>query len=107
MHWTFEDLVASQASVDDVVAMAPVIPVVAVDDPELAVPVAGALVAGGLPVIEVAWRTPAAATVVERIAHEVPDAVVGAGSIFAERQADDARAAGAHFLAAAGATPLL
>src|SRR4051812_31154975 len=90
MHWTFEDLVAARPSVDDVVATAPVIPVVAVDDPEAAVELARALVAGGLPVLEVPSRTAASATVIERIAQEVPDAVVGAGAIVSQRQADDA-----------------
>jgi 2-dehydro-3-deoxyphosphogluconate aldolase/(4S)-4-hydroxy-2-oxoglutarate aldolase len=107
MHWTFEDLVAPRPSVDDVVATAPVIPVVGVDDPEAGVELAGALVAGGLPVLEVPSRTAASATVIERIAQEVPDAVVGAGAIVSQRQADDARAAGARFLASAGSTPLL
>ncbi|MER6583408.1 keto-deoxy-phosphogluconate aldolase, partial [Nonomuraea sp. NPDC001023] len=59
--------------------LAPVIPVVVIDDVATAVPMAEALVAGGLPVIEVTLRTPAALGAIERIAAEVPGATVGAG----------------------------
>ncbi|MER7132019.1 keto-deoxy-phosphogluconate aldolase, partial [Streptosporangium saharense] len=61
--------------------IAPVIPVVVIDDPETAVPMARALVRGGLPVIEVTLRTEGALKAVERIAAEVPEAVIGAGTI--------------------------
>ena len=57
------------------------IPVVVIDDLEDAVPLAAALVRGGLPAIEVTLRTPAAAAAIERIAAEVPGAVVGAGTV--------------------------
>lgn len=87
--------------------LAPVIPVVVLDDAEAAVPLARALVEGGLPVIEVTLRTPAATEAVRRIAAEVPDAVVGTGTV---RTPEDVRAsvdAGARFLVSPGATPPL
>ena len=59
--------------------LAPVVPVVVLHDAATAVPLARALVDGGLPVIEVTLRTPAALEAVRRIAAEVPDAVVGTG----------------------------
>ncbi len=87
--------------------LAPVVPVVVLHDAATAVPLARALVDGGLPVIEVTLRTPAALEGVRRIAAEVPDAVVGTGTV---RTPDDVRAsveAGARFLVSPGATPRL
>jgi 2-dehydro-3-deoxyphosphogluconate aldolase/(4S)-4-hydroxy-2-oxoglutarate aldolase len=71
------------------------------------VPLASALVRGGLPAIEVTLRTPAAAAAIERIAAEVPGAVVGAGTVTTGRQVAEALAAGARFLVSPGATPTL
>ncbi|MCG5217413.1 bifunctional 4-hydroxy-2-oxoglutarate aldolase/2-dehydro-3-deoxy-phosphogluconate aldolase [Streptosporangium sp. KLBMP 9127] len=87
--------------------LAPVVPVVVIDDLETAVPMARALVAGGLPVIEVTLRTAPALEAVARIAAEVPDAVIGTGTV---RTADDVTAsikAGAKFLVSPGTTPAL
>ncbi|WP_068923014.1 bifunctional 4-hydroxy-2-oxoglutarate aldolase/2-dehydro-3-deoxy-phosphogluconate aldolase [Planobispora rosea] len=87
--------------------IAPVIPVVVIDDLETAVPLARALVAGGLPVIEVTLRTAPALEAVRRIAAEVPDAVIGTGTV---RTAGDVRAsaeAGAKFLVSPGSTDAL
>ncbi|WP_327085113.1 bifunctional 4-hydroxy-2-oxoglutarate aldolase/2-dehydro-3-deoxy-phosphogluconate aldolase [Nonomuraea sp. NBC_01738] len=87
--------------------LAPVVPVVVIEDVETAVPLARALVAGGLPVIEVTLRTAAALEAIGRIAAEVPGAVVGAGTI---RTAGDIAAsldAGATFLVSPGTTPSL
>ncbi len=84
--------------------LAPVIPVVVIDDVETAVPMARALVSGGLPVIEVTLRTAPALEAIARIANEVPEAQVGAGTI---RTTDDiaaALAAGAKFLVSPGTT---
>lgn len=84
--------------------LAPVIPVVVIDDVETAVPLARALVAGGLPVIEVTLRTADALEAIARIVAEVPEAVVGAGTI---RTSDDIAAclaAGAKFLVSPGTT---
>jgi 2-dehydro-3-deoxyphosphogluconate aldolase/(4S)-4-hydroxy-2-oxoglutarate aldolase len=94
-------------NIDDVMGLAPVIPVVALDDAADAVPLARALVAGGLPAIEITLRTPAALEAVRRIAAEVPDAVVGAGAGVAAGPAEAAAAAGARFLVSPGATPAL
>ncbi|WP_100499302.1 bifunctional 4-hydroxy-2-oxoglutarate aldolase/2-dehydro-3-deoxy-phosphogluconate aldolase [Geodermatophilus chilensis] len=90
-----------------VVDLAPVIPVVVLDDPAIAVALARALVAGGLPAIEVTLRTPTALAAIERIAAEVPDAVVGAGTVLSPAQADAAVRAGAAFLVSPGTTPRL
>ncbi|MGI5163803.1 bifunctional 4-hydroxy-2-oxoglutarate aldolase/2-dehydro-3-deoxy-phosphogluconate aldolase [Spirillospora sp. CA-253888] len=87
--------------------LAPVVPVVVLDDADAAVPLARALVKGGLPVIEVTLRTPAALAAIERIAAEVPDAVVGAGTIVTPADAEKSAAAGARFLVSPGCTPAL
>jgi 2-dehydro-3-deoxyphosphogluconate aldolase / (4S)-4-hydroxy-2-oxoglutarate aldolase len=94
-------------SIEDVLGLAPVVPVVVVDDAADAVPLARALVDGGLPAIEVTLRTAAAFTAIERIADEVPDAVVGAGTILSARDVAAATAAGARFLVSPGTTPAL
>ncbi|KAA0024560.1 bifunctional 4-hydroxy-2-oxoglutarate aldolase/2-dehydro-3-deoxy-phosphogluconate aldolase [Antrihabitans cavernicola] len=85
----------------------PVIPVVVVDDVEHAVPLALALVAGGLPVIELTLRTPVALAAIERIADQVPEILLGAGTVVAPEHAKDAAAAGAQFLVSPGSTPTL
>ncbi|MET7326515.1 bifunctional 4-hydroxy-2-oxoglutarate aldolase/2-dehydro-3-deoxy-phosphogluconate aldolase [Nonomuraea sp. NPDC005650] len=84
--------------------LAPVIPVVVIDDVESAVPLARALVAGGLPVIEVTLRTPAAREAIARIAAEVPEATVGAGTIRSSEDISASVAAGARFLVSPGTT---
>jgi 2-dehydro-3-deoxyphosphogluconate aldolase/(4S)-4-hydroxy-2-oxoglutarate aldolase len=85
----------------------PVIPVVVVKDAADAVPIARALVDGGLPIIELTLRTPAAMESIERIAAEVPDILVGAGTIVDTDQPKRAAAAGAQFLVSPGSTPKL
>jgi 2-dehydro-3-deoxyphosphogluconate aldolase / (4S)-4-hydroxy-2-oxoglutarate aldolase len=87
--------------------IAPVIPVVVVHDAGDAVPIAKALVDGGLPIIELTLRTPAALAAIERIANEVPEIVVGAGTIVDTGQPKHALAAGAQFLVSPGSTPTL
>lgn len=94
-------------TVEELVALAPVVPVVVVDDLEDAVPLAAALVRGGLPAIEVTLRTQPALAAIERIANEVPGAYVGAGTVTTAQQVDDALSAGARFLVSPGATPTL
>ncbi|TMR94566.1 bifunctional 4-hydroxy-2-oxoglutarate aldolase/2-dehydro-3-deoxy-phosphogluconate aldolase [Nonomuraea basaltis] len=84
--------------------LAPVIPVVVIEDAETAVPLARALVAGGLPVIEVTLRTPAAREAIARIADEVPEATVGAGTIRTTDDISASVAAGARFLVSPGTT---
>ncbi|MGA4842327.1 bifunctional 4-hydroxy-2-oxoglutarate aldolase/2-dehydro-3-deoxy-phosphogluconate aldolase [Streptomyces sp. G45] len=92
---------------DSVLDLAPVIPVVVVDSPESAVPLARALVAGGLPAIEVTLRTPAALPAIRAIAAEVPDAIVGAGTVISPGNVRDAVDAGAGFLVSPGWTEKL
>ncbi|WP_432026592.1 bifunctional 4-hydroxy-2-oxoglutarate aldolase/2-dehydro-3-deoxy-phosphogluconate aldolase [Streptomyces sp. 1222.5] len=94
----------SPASVLD---LAPVVPVVVLSDPADAVPLARALVAGGLPAIEVTLRTPAAREAIRAVAAEVPDAVVGAGTVITPEQVDACVAAGARFLVSPGWTEAL
>ena len=95
---------AAKASVLD---LAPVVPVVVIDDPTDALPLARALVAGGLPAIEVTLRTPAALDAIRAIADGVPDAVVGAGTIVSPENVTAAADAGARFLVSPGWTPTL
>lgn len=90
-----------------VLDLAPVVPVAVLDDAADAVPLARALVAGGLPAIEVTLRTPAALDAIRAIADEVPDAVVGAGTVISPRSVADAAAAGAGFLVSPGWTDAL
>ncbi|GGW91874.1 ketohydroxyglutarate aldolase [Streptomyces malachitofuscus] len=90
-----------------VLDLAPVVPVVVVEDAADAVPLARALVAGGLPAVEVTLRTPAALEAVRRIAVEVPEAVVGAGTVITPEQVGEAVAAGARFLVSPGWTDAL
>ncbi|MGW0991848.1 bifunctional 4-hydroxy-2-oxoglutarate aldolase/2-dehydro-3-deoxy-phosphogluconate aldolase [Streptomyces sp. NPDC002523] len=90
-----------------VLDLAPVVPVVVVSDAADAVPLARALVAGGLPAIEVTLRTPAALDAIRAIADEVPDAVVGAGTVITPDQVERCVAAGARFLVSPGWTDAL
>lgn len=94
-------------TMEELVGLAPVIPVVVIDDLDDAVPLAAALVRGGLPAIEVTLRTQPALAAIERIANEVPGAFVGAGTVTCAQQVDDALSAGARFLVSPGATPTL
>ncbi|MGD3106200.1 bifunctional 4-hydroxy-2-oxoglutarate aldolase/2-dehydro-3-deoxy-phosphogluconate aldolase [Streptomyces sp. YGL11-2] len=90
-----------------VLALAPVIPVVVLQDAADAVPLARALVAGGLPAIEITLRTPAAPDAIRAVAAEVPEAVVGAGTVLTPGQVAAAGAAGAAFLVSPGWSPRL
>ncbi|MFI2455571.1 bifunctional 4-hydroxy-2-oxoglutarate aldolase/2-dehydro-3-deoxy-phosphogluconate aldolase [Streptomyces sp. NPDC019539] len=90
-----------------VLDLAPVVPVVVLDDAADAVPLARALVSGGLPAIEVTLRTPAALDAIRAIAEEVPGAVVGAGTVITPEAVADAAAAGARFLVSPGWTDAL
>ena len=85
----------------------PVVPVVVVDDVAHAVPLARARVAGGLPVLELTLRTPAALEAIRAIADEVPEILLGAGTVVTPGQAEAALDAGAQFLVSPGSTPSL
>ncbi|MFE7276743.1 bifunctional 4-hydroxy-2-oxoglutarate aldolase/2-dehydro-3-deoxy-phosphogluconate aldolase [Streptomyces sp. NPDC057623] len=90
-----------------VLDLAPVVPVVVIEDVSDAVPLARALVAGGLPAIEVTLRTPAALDAIREIAAGAPDAVVGAGTVITPDQVTASVAAGARFLVSPGWTDVL
>ncbi|MFJ1959927.1 bifunctional 4-hydroxy-2-oxoglutarate aldolase/2-dehydro-3-deoxy-phosphogluconate aldolase [Streptomyces massasporeus] len=97
----------SPAPPASVLDLAPVVPVVVIEDAGDAVPLARALVAGGLPAIEVTLRTPAALEAIREIAREVPGAVVGAGTVIRPAQVAEAVAAGSRFLVSPGWTDVL
>lgn len=82
-----------------------IIPVIAIEDAAKAVPLAKALVAGGLPAAEVTFRTAAAEEAMRAIVKEVPDMLVGAGTVLTPEQADRAMAAGAKFIVTPGFNP--
>jgi 2-dehydro-3-deoxyphosphogluconate aldolase/(4S)-4-hydroxy-2-oxoglutarate aldolase len=84
-----------------------IIPVVVLDDAECAVPLARALLDGGVRIVEVTLRTPAALDAVRAIADQVPDMLVGAGTILTPEQAKASAAAGARFLVSPGSTDQL
>lgn len=88
----------------DLLELSPVIPVVVLDDAAHAVPLAQALLRGGIRVIELTLRTPAALPAIEAIAAEVPDIVLGAGTVTAPEHAEQALKAGASFLVTPGST---
>jgi len=84
---------------------APVIPVIVLNDVRHAVPLARALLAGGIRMLEVTLRTPQALACIEAIAREVPEAVVGAGTVRSAADAIAASKAGARFAVSPGFTP--
>jgi 2-dehydro-3-deoxyphosphogluconate aldolase/(4S)-4-hydroxy-2-oxoglutarate aldolase len=89
------------------VSKTPVIPVLTIERAADAVPLARALVAGGLPVIEVTLRTKAALEAIRAIAAEVPDCVVGVGTVLRAADIGAAIAAGAKYLVSPGTPPEL
>ncbi len=95
------------AAIDAVFSRAPVIPVLVVEDATQAVPLARALVAGGLPVLEITLRSGAALDAIARIAKDVPEAVVGAGTVLNPAQFAAVQLAGARFVISPGATESL
>lgn len=93
-----------QQALETILQRAPVIPVLTIRRIEDAVPLAGALVAGGLPVIEITLRTDVALTAVEACRRHVPEAVVGVGSVIRVEDFRRAEAAGAQFAVSPGLT---
>ncbi|MFQ6372727.1 bifunctional 4-hydroxy-2-oxoglutarate aldolase/2-dehydro-3-deoxy-phosphogluconate aldolase [Shewanella sp. YIC-542] len=91
----------------EVFALSPVIPVMVINDIAHAVPLARALVSGGIRVLEVTLRTTCALAAIEKIAAQVPEAVVGAGTILNETMLQQAQDAGAQFAITPGATEAL
>lgn len=93
--------------IDAIAGLAPVIPVLTVEGPADAVPLARTLVKGGLRALEVTLRTAGALEALAAMARDVPEAIVGAGTVLAPRQLDAAMAAGARFIVSPGATDAL
>lgn len=93
-------------TIADLLSRAPIIPVLVIEDPDQAAPLAEALVAGGLPVLEVTLRTPAALDAIRAMA-QVDGAVIGAGTVVQPEQFEQARTAGAAFAVTPGCTSAL
>ncbi|HET7844762.1 MAG TPA: bifunctional 4-hydroxy-2-oxoglutarate aldolase/2-dehydro-3-deoxy-phosphogluconate aldolase [Xanthomonadales bacterium] len=93
--------------IEDLLALAPVLPLLTVDDAASAVAAARALVRGGLRAIEVTLRTPAALDAIAAIRRDVPDAIPGAGTVLTPAHLADAQRAGAAFVVSPGFTPRL
>jgi 2-dehydro-3-deoxyphosphogluconate aldolase/(4S)-4-hydroxy-2-oxoglutarate aldolase len=79
-----------------------IMPVIVIDDPKDAVPLASALLAGGLPIAEITLRTPGALEALRRITQEQPETFAGAGTVLNVGQAAQARDAGAKFIVSPG-----
>ena len=94
-------------SIVETLGKAGIVPVIVIEKEEQAVPLAKALVRGGLPVLEVTFRTTAAAGAIAAIRKEVPEAVVGAGTLLTPQMVKDAKAAGAVFGVAPGFDPVV
>jgi 2-dehydro-3-deoxyphosphogluconate aldolase/(4S)-4-hydroxy-2-oxoglutarate aldolase len=106
-----QDLTSLSGSRDkklaDLLRAGPIVPVITLERVEDAVPLARALVAGGLRLLEITLRTPAAADSAAAIIQEVPDAIVGIGTVLTPRDLERAQALGARYALSPGATPAL
>ncbi|NOT83481.1 MAG: bifunctional 4-hydroxy-2-oxoglutarate aldolase/2-dehydro-3-deoxy-phosphogluconate aldolase [Methylococcaceae bacterium] len=91
----------------EILTACPVMPVMVIQNADDAVPMAKALCAGGIRVLEITLRTPAALESIKRIAQEVPEAIVGAGTIITTHQLQAVTEAGAVFAISPGLTPTL
>ncbi len=96
-----------QAGLHELLTTAPVVPVLVLETVETALPLARALLAGGLPLLEITLRTPKALEVIRALAGEIEGAIVGAGTVLTAAQYRDAERAGARFVVSPGATPAL
>jgi 2-dehydro-3-deoxyphosphogluconate aldolase/(4S)-4-hydroxy-2-oxoglutarate aldolase len=96
---------SAAAGLEAILTAAPVVPVLIVDDWRSAVPLARALVAGGLSAIEITLRTPAALEAIRSVAAEVEGAYAGAGTLLNRAQLDEAARAGAVFAVSPGSSP--
>ena len=95
------------AKLEEILRVAPIIPVLTIERIDDAVPLARALVAGGLAVLEITLRTAAAPAAAVAIAKAVPDAIVGLGTVITGEDLEAARDLGARFALSPGATPEL
>jgi 2-dehydro-3-deoxyphosphogluconate aldolase/(4S)-4-hydroxy-2-oxoglutarate aldolase len=96
-----------QTQVEATLRLAPVVAVVVIDDLAAAVPLARALVAGGIRAIEITLRTPVALDAIRAIAHEVEGAVVGSGTVLTPHDLKASERAGAQFAVSPGSTDIL
>lgn len=96
-----------QQGVEAILKAAPVVPVMVIDDVKDAVPLARALVAGGLPVLEITLRTEAASDAIRAIKAEVEGAYVGAGTVLTRQQLSEMDKLGCAFAVSPGASPML
>ena len=87
------------------IAQLGVVPVIAIEKADAAIPLADALLEGGLPVVEITFRTAAAAEVIRKIAKERPKVIVGAGTVLTSANLEAAKASGAAFAVAPGLNP--
>jgi len=94
-------------SAEQILTSGPVVPVIVINKLEHAVPLAKALVAGGVRVLEVTLRTACAVDAIKAIAKEVPDAIIGAGTVLNPEQLAEVTAAGAQFAISPGLTESL
>jgi 2-dehydro-3-deoxyphosphogluconate aldolase/(4S)-4-hydroxy-2-oxoglutarate aldolase len=94
-------------TIADIMKRAPVIPVIVINDLAHAAPLADALVAGGLPVLEVTLRTSVGLAAIEAMRRAVPEAIVGVGTISTAAQFGECARAGAQFGVSPGLTPAL
>ena len=94
-------------NIREILLLGPVMPVIVIDDADLAVPLGEALLSGGIRSIEVTLRTEAALSSIERLARDLPEICVGAGTILTELNASSAANAGARFAVSPGSTHLI
>lgn len=97
---------SSSQRMREICGLAPILPVIVINDAAHAIPLAEALVAGGLPALEITLRTPAALDAIRAIS-QVPGAVVGAGTVVTAKDARAAKDAGATFAVSPGFTDVL
>lgn len=97
----------SSAEIERILRLSPVMPVVVIEDAKLGPDLARAFVSGGIRVVEITLRTPAALAAIEAIAREVPEIAVGAGTVLSTDDLRAAASAGATFAISPGATPSL
>ena len=97
-------MVSQTASIPEILALGPVMPVIVIDRAEDGVALADALLAGGLKTIEITLRTPAALGAIKAIADARPNICIGAGTVISAELATAAKEAGAHFAVSPGTT---
>jgi len=95
----------SQETILNHIAQLGIVPVIAIENTEAALPLADALLQGGLPVVEITFRTTAAAEVIRKISQERPQLIVGAGTVLTPANLEAAKSSGAAFAVAPGLNP--